>query len=497
MGLRRLAGDTLIYGTGYILGRVLNYLLITVYLTWKFDGEQEQYGLYTDFYFYVALVLVVLTLRMETTFFRFGSRPDLKEKAFSQAAIALIGTAALWVIVVITQRDAIAGALQYPGYEAHVLVLGIILALDVLVAIPFAALRLEQRPVRFTVLRISGILINIFSVLFFLEVLPMLADRGVDWANTLYRHEHRLLYVFIANLVGSGSVFLFVLPRYFRLQWEWDKALLLRMLKYTLPLVIVGLAGVINQSSYITFQKHILPDSLTENLSAGGVYAAATRIAILMSLFITAFNYAAEPFFFQRAEDRDAKQIYADVAKAFAIAGSVLFVLITMYLDVIQLILGTSFRGGVAVVPILLLAFFLLGLYYNFSIWYKLTDRTRYGAMISLGGAVITVVLNILLIRRMEVIGSAWAALACYAFMAIVCYALGRRIFPVPYDIPRIVLTIGLALVAFGVSEFFRSNVVDTLGGILAVNTILTIGFITVMYRMEREMILSILRRER
>ena len=374
MTLRRLAGDTLIYGSGYILGRVLNYLLITIYLTWKFDYEEEQYGLYTDFYFYVALVLVLLTLRMETTFFRYGSEKSRYQAIYSQASLMLVGTASAWIVFVAFFKNGIARFLQYPGFETHVMVLGLIIALDVLVAIPFASLRLEQRPIRFAALKVGGILINIGSVLFFLEILPYMAEHGSEWAAGFYRREDRLLYVFIANLIASATVFLLFAGRYLKLKLKWTERYFGRMLRYTWPLILVGIAGVINQSSYITFQKYILPDSLTENLATGGVYAAATRIAILMSLFITAFNYAAEPFFFQQAKQENHRETYADVARAFAIAGSILMAGIVLYLDVIELIIGTSFRENMHYVPILLTAFFLLGLYYNFSIWYKLTD---------------------------------------------------------------------------------------------------------------------------
>ena len=494
MTLRKLAGDTLVYGTGFILGKVLNYFLITIYLTRKFGGEQEQYGLYTDFYFYVALILVLLTLRMETTFFRFGSDKNVGSRAFNQAAMLLMITAGLWTVLILAGNQWIASALQYPGFEDHVLILGSILTFDVLVAIPFASLRLEKRPMRFALLKISGILLNIGAVLFFLELLPYLANNGSVWAENIYNHDHRLLYVFISNLIGSAFVFLCFLPRYFQIRWIWDSALTAKMLKYTLPLIIVGFAGVINQSSYITFQKYILPNSLTENLSAGGVYAAATRIAILMSLFITAFNYAAEPFFFQNAHEKDAKTIYADVAKAFAIAGSILFLVVLLYLDLIQLLLDASFRDGIGVVPILLMAFFFLGLYYNFSIWYKVTDKTRYGAMISGVGAVITIVLNILLIRSMEVVGSAWAALVCYAFMALACYFLGRKHFPIPYAIGRMLLIIGAALGIYLLSEALRPLANGQVPTILVMNSGLILVFVYGLWLVERKWLRSVWR---
>lgn len=495
MTLRQLAGDTLIYGTGYILGKVLSYLLITVYLTWKFDGEQAQYGLYTDLYFYVALILVVLTMRMETTYFRYGSDPALRDKAYGQSVLMLVCTALIWIALILLFHAPMAEALQYPGYEKHLIVLGLILALDVLVAVPFAALRLANRPVRYAVLKLTGIIINIVAVLFFLELLPFFADRNSAWAAAWYNHDDRLYYVFVANLIGSLTVFLAFLPGYLKMRWQWDGALALRMLKYTWPLIIVGIGGVINQSSYITFQKYILPHSLTENLSAGGVYAAATRIAILMSLFITAFNYAAEPFFFQHARATGARQMYADVARAFTIAASVLMLLILLYIDVIQLMIGASFREGLFVVPILLVAFLLLGLYYNFSIWYKLTDRTHYGALISGAGALITIVLNVVLIRKLEIVGSAWAALASYGFMAIACYLIGRKFFPVPYPVVRIALIIFGALVVYWISEQLRGVAGEELWALLAINTGLLIIYIGVAYRFEGHVIRAVFRR--
>ena len=495
MTLRRLAGDTLIYGTGYILGKILSYLLITVYLTWKFDGEQAQYGLYTDFYFYVALLLVLLTLRMETTYFRFASDKENREATFSQASIMLLCTSLLWIVLVIAGQTQMANVLEYPGFEKHVVVLGIILALDVMVAVPFAALRLEGRPMRYTILRLLGIVINIIAVVFFLEILPALAQKGVGWATQWYDHDDRLFYVFLANLLGSFLVFCIFIPQYLRIRWTWNGMLVKKMLKYALPLVVVGVAGVINQSSYITFQKYILPDSLTENLSAGGIYAAATRLAILMSLFTTAFNYAAEPFFFQHAKSEGARQIYADVAKAFTIAGCILMAMILLYIDGIQLILGESYRSGLSVVPVLLLGFLFLGLYYNVSVWYKVTDRTRYGALISGSGAIITIVLNIILIREFDVVGSAWAALACYTFMILACYAIGRKYYPVPYELGKIALPIVGVFLIYWINLQLRGVFGDALWKTMVMNTVLLIVYVAVLYKMEGKLILSIIKR--
>jgi len=495
MTLRKLAGDTLIYGSGFILGKVLNYVLIAVYLTWKFDGETEKYGLYTEFYFYVALLLVILTLRMETTFFRFGSEEGQKSKVYDQSTILLVLTSGFWIACLFIWKNEIAAALQYPGYEMHIVVLGLVLALDILVAIPFAALRLEQRPIRFAVLRVSGIIINVIAVLFFLELMPELAISDDSLYQSWYDPDQSLLYVFIANLLGSLFVFLAFFPRYFRMKWKFDIGLTRKMLRYALPLIIVGIAGVINQSGYIVLLKTVLPGDLMANLSDGGVYAAATKIAILMSLFITAFNYAAEPFFFNHSKNKDAKKTYADVAKAFTLVGTTLFVGILMYLDLIQLMLGSSYRSGMHVVPILLMAFFMLGLYYNFSVWYKLTDRTRYGAIISSIGALITVSLSFVLIPLIDMNGSAWATLACYTFMAAACLFIGKKYYPVPYDLKRIGTLVLLALATYGVSVFINAAVHGSMGITLAVNTLLMAGFLWVIYGLERELIGEVFKR--
>ncbi len=433
---------------------------------------------------------------METTFFRFGSVEGQRAKSFDQAAMLLVLTCSIWIICLFTFNTEIANALQYPGFEMHIIVLGLVLAMDILVAIPFAALRLEQRPVRFAVLKISGILINIVAVLVFFELLPNLAESGHSLVQSWYHLDHRLLYVFIANLMGSFFVFAAFFPRYFRMKWKYDKALTRKMLRYALPLVVVGIAGVINQSGYIVLLKTVLPGDLMQNLSEGGVYAAATRIAILMSLFITAFNYAAEPFFFNQSQHKDSKQTYADVAKAFTVVGTILFVGILMYLDLIQLMLGSSFRTGMYVVPILLMAFFLLGLYYNFSIWYKLTDRTVYGAIISSIGAIITISLSFVLIPLIDIEGSAWATLACYSFMATACYFVGKKYFPVPYDMRRIITLVMLALATYGISFFVNTLVDGPLGITLTINTILMTGFVWVVYSLEKELIVSVMRRK-
>jgi len=261
-------------------------------------------------------------------------------------------------------------------------------------------------------------------------------------------------------------------------------------------LVIVAIAGVINQSSAITFQKLILPNDLTTNLAEGGVYRAAASIAILLNLFTIAFNFAAEPFFFAHKEREDARQIYADVALVFTIVGSVMMLVILAYIDLVQLLLGKNFRSGLQVVPVLLLSYLLLGIYYNFSAWYKLTDKTLWGAWIAIGGAVITIVGNILLIPKWGVMGSAWAALVCYVFMCITSYIQGQKHFPIPYKLVPILGWMAGAIVFYLVMEWLRSLMGVHLLLNLLVNTVLLLVFGFFIYKFEKNMILQLIRKK-
>ena len=259
------------------------------------------------------------------------------------------------------------------------------------------------------------------------------------------------------------------------------------MMVYTLPLVVVGIAAVINQLINIPLLKAFLPYDLDTNLAKIGVYSACYKIAILMSLFIQAFNYAAEPFFFRHAKRDDSKAIYAQVGQAFAMVGSLVFLGIMSYIDVIQYFIGADFREGLYVVPILLLAFLFLGLYYNFSIWFKLTDRTRIGAYISVVGAVITISLNIILIPILEYEGSAWAALACYSFMAFASYFIGKKFYPIPYPIGRMLLYVGLAIGAYFLGENLNRMLELNFIATILMNTLILLFYVGIIFLLEKK----------
>jgi O-antigen/teichoic acid export membrane protein len=492
--IKKLAGETAIYGVSSILSRLLNYVILTPYFTRVF--LQGEYGEITNLYTYAAILMVLFTYRMETAFFRFGSRDNQMDKAFSTASYSIIISTIVFCVLISMFIEPISAFLNYPGEPIYIyLVLGII-ALDALLAIPYARLRLENRPIRFAVLKTLHILINIVVIFALLEALPKLAETSEFWQG-FYFPEDRVAYVFVANLVASGLVLFLLLPIYFKVRLVFDGDMWKQMMRYAMPLVIVGMAAVVNQLISYPLLENFLPGTLEENRAQMGVYSAAAKIAVLMNLFIQAFNYAAEPFFFNNAARSDSRLIYAQVGQAFALVGSVVFLGIMLYLDVVKYFIGPNLRDGLGVVPILLVAYFFLGLYYNFSVWFKLTDKTRFGAYISLGGVLITLIINLILIPNpaFGYYGAAWAALGCYAFMAFASYWTGMRHFPIPYPIRNMLAYLFVVLVLYGISQLIAGYLPQR-GWQLGVNTILLFIAFALLYRFEWKSIQVMLRGE-
>jgi O-antigen/teichoic acid export membrane protein len=484
--LRKLAGETAIYGFSYILSRVLYYVIFTAYLTRVVSTTE--FGIYRDLYFWVAILLVILTFRMETTYFRYAREDRAAVTAMSMTFLAVF--AGLFMLLLWIFQEQLAINLEYPDRTTHILMLGGVLFFDTMIAVPFASLRQQNRPVRFLILKLGSIFINILLVLFFLELLPRLQENATAFYS-FFGTTDKLFYVILSNLLASALTLLFLLPMMRQQSWRWDLGFLKKMISYSWPLVIVGFAGVINQYSSIAFQKELLSGDTTTNLSDGGIYAAAASLAILMSLFTTAFNYAAEPFFFAHKDREDARAVYADVALAFTIIGSLIMLMILGYIDLFQFIIGEDFRKGLQVVPILLLSFLLLGIYYNVSAWYKLADKTIIGAWIAVGGTIITILLSFLLIPRLGVIGSAWTALACYTWMVVSCYFLGQRFYPIPYKILRMLGWILGALVCYFLMEFLRNLYEDNLVIILLVNTMIILTYSALIFIFEKQLLLQ------
>lgn len=509
--LRKLAGETAIYGISSILSRLLNWVILTPYLTRVFS-DQADYGIISEMYTYTALLLVFFTFRMETTFFRFGSQKGYMELSFSKASVAVLSITLVLSILLLANAQPIASFIEYPEHPDFIRWIVFIIAFDALAAIPFARLRLQSRPIRFATLKILGIVVNILFIFFFLEACPWLIENG--WENWLgfYNPEDRIGYIFLSNLIASGIVLLFLLPLYANLRitsstkeavldqglneehtnestTKVQQPALKKMFIYALPLVVAGLAAVINQLIGIPMLRALGDVDLEKARSMAGVYGAVAKLAVIMNLFTQAFNYAAEPFFFRNAAEKNANQIYADVAKAFAIIGSLAFLGVICYLDVLQYFLGKTYREGLEIVPFLLAAYFFLGLFYNFSIWYKLEDMTRFGGYIAVGGSVITIGLNWLLIPRVGIYGPAWSALACYCFMAAASYWTGRKYKPIPYPVRRIASYFMLASAGVFMSMWLGPRMEGQLGLSLLVNTVIFLCISGLFVFLERQYI--------
>lgn len=494
--LKKLAGETALYGLSSIIGRLITFVFLTPYLTRRFPNP-EQMGIQTDLYAWAAFLMVLFTYRMETAFFRYGSKEEQRGAAFGATSrvVTLITIVLLTLMVVLSQP--LANLLEYPHNADYIICFAFILGFDALSAIPFAWLRLQGKAAQFAKLKLLNLGINLGSLLFFLEVCPRMANSNTLWAQHWYSHEVGIGFIFIANLLASTITFLLLMPAY----WEatgtagFDKEKLREMLRYAHPLVIVGFAGIINEVLDRVLLKWLSDGTLEERLIQVGIYGSCYKIAIFMNLFTQAFNYAAEPFFFKHAERNDARHVYADVTYLFTLAASLLFLGIMLFMHLGQYFVAESYREGLSIVPHLLLANLFLGIYYNVSIWYKLGNRTQMGAVVAIIGAGVTIVANIVLIPLLGYMGSAWATLLCYATMMVLCYLWGQRYFPVPYPIQRILGCIGLAIAVWLLHRLIAPTTANLFvqSLISAVFWLLFAGFI---FMSERKTIRRILRRQ-
>ncbi|WP_019866759.1 lipopolysaccharide biosynthesis protein [Methylovulum miyakonense] len=450
--LKKLASQTAIYGLSSIFARFLNYLLVPL-LTYSFSAQE--YGVVSEFYAYSGFLSVLLLCGFETGYFRFRDKEETgRDTAYSTALIFTMLLNLVFFLGIFFADKQLAGMLNYAKHPEYVWWFGLILTLDAVASLPFARLRAEQKAFRFAGIKLVEIGVTVLSTLFFIVYCPKLyANNPPPWLGYVYDPAIGLGYVFIANLLASACKFLLLSPQLAGIVWGFNRHLFGRMLRYSAPMVVIGFAGIINEMLDRALLKYLLPFDFATNMQMLGVYSACYKLAMLMSLFIQAFRYAAEPFFFAYANKTDARDVYAKVLKFFVIFCVLIFLLVTLYIDVFQYFMGEEFRTGLHVVPVLLLANLFLGVYVNLSIWYKLTDRTGMGAWVSLGGAALTIGLNVWWIPLYGYEGSAWATLACYASMAAASYLLGRWFYPVPYPVMRI-----LGYILLGISLYFAEE---------------------------------------
>ena len=433
----------------------MNYWLFP-YWTHVFVN-QSNLGQVANMYAYVAFLFVILTYGMETGYFRFASRENNKATVFSSVFYLISITSALFLIAVIGLRNPIATALQLEGYAVYIVMMGITVAFDVVSTIPFAKLRLEHRPIRFVVIKFVNIGTNILLNLFFLTLCPYLAQQFPGGLiDNVYRPEFGIGYVFLANMVATLVTFVMLIP-HMQLKIDFDFALMRRMLKYSFPILIVGITGMVNQNIDKILLPMMLPDS-AEPMKQLGIYAAAFKMAVILNMFIQAFRFAFEPFFFsQKGGDND-KAMYVIVMKYFAIFGMIIFLGLSTFIDLFKVIVAPQYREGIGIVPIVLLANLFMGIYFTLSLWYKITDKTKYGAYQGIIGSVITIAINVLLIPVMGYYASAWAILACFVSMTLISYFSGKKHYDVPYKVKNFLFYLFVALILFGVYWFVRTD---------------------------------------
>ena len=420
-------------------------------------------GIQTELYSWAAFLLIPLTYRMETAMFRFGSKQEELMPAFRTAAISvLLSTIALGGLLVLLSGS-IAHWLEYSDKQHYIVWIILIVALDALMAIPFALLRLQEKAMNFAGIKIINMLTYLGLVFFFVKAGPDLYVYNKLFAQYWYNPFIGIGWVFIANLIANILTLGMLMPAYFRLfknkekEPFFDTVLWKKMVVYAGPLIVVGLAAVINEVLDRTLLKLLLTGDLDSRLAQVGIYGACYKIAIFMNLLTQAFNYAAEPFFFKHAAKDGSRQLYADVALVFSILGALVFLGIMLFMDIFQYFVAAPYREGLHIVPVLLIANLFLGLYYSVASWYKLADKTVMGIYISGAGAIITILGNLILIPLLGYAGAAWATLLCYAAMLLAAYYLGQKYYPVPYNYIKILSYLGTALFAYFIYLAIRS----------------------------------------
>lgn len=446
--LKKLASETAIYGMSSIVVRMLNYLLVFVYARTLTKAEN---GTLNEMYAYAGFLIVVYSYRMESAYFRYGTSEEDRKKVYATGLYSILGSTLIITLALMAGAQILADLLHYSEHPEYIRWFALILAFDCLAELPFARLRLEQRPRRFLAGKTLNIGVNISLTLFWLVFCPWAAKNDIQWVHTIWSKDVGVGYVFVTNLIASIATIVFLLPQMRGLASGFDRVLWKQMILYASPLIIVQFAGIVNQMLDRTLLKWLLPGTPEENLAQVGIYGNNYKLAMLITLFTQAYRYAAEPFFFRHAGADNAREIQAQATKWFTIFALTGMLGVLLFLDLVKYFLGETYFSGLKVVPILLLANVLLGVYYNLSVWYRLKDKTMLGAGISLAGGLITLLLNLLLVPYIGFIGSAWAALATYTFMCVATWFTGLKYYPVPYEFGRM----GLYLLAtFGFYAF-------------------------------------------
>ena len=445
-GIKTLAKETAIYGVSSIVGKFFNWLLVPLY---SHIVTVSEYGVVSQLYTWIALIIIILTYGMETGYFRFASNTTSEEsdRVYTTTMTSIAATALLFVFVFFLFNPQISTLMMLGDYRELVMIMAVTVAIDAFASIPFAYLRFKQRPVRFMVLKLIIVLTNIVFNLFFLVVCPRLQQTVPELIDWFYNPAYKVGYIVISNFLSSFIVLLLQIPDIFAVKWRFDFALLRKMLRYSIPLLMLGIAGIMNQTIDRLLFPYIYPGTLEEARGQLGVYQACFKIAMVMMMFTYAFRFAYEPFIFAKKEQKDNKQIYSQTMTYFVIALTVIYLLLVAFIDVLKLLLGEDFREAIYIVPFVLITYSFQGIYYNLSLWYKLTDRTIWGTYISLIGFAVTLVLNVLLVPKLSYWACVFASLISFALMMIICYFLGQKYYPIRYNLRKIVVYFVVSIV--------------------------------------------------
>ena len=485
--LKSLAKETAIYGMSSIIGRFLNYLLVPLY-TAKLSAASGGYGVITNVYALTAFMLVLLTYGMETGFFRFANKPGMNPtRVYSTILISVFSTSLLFFLLIFGNLNSVAGFLDYADHPEYIGIMAGVVALDAFQSIPFAWLRYQKKAIKFACLKLLFIIMSIGLNLLYFVLLPSLYESYPEWVSHFYNPSVGVGYAFGINLICTASITLFLWPELTGFRYVFDYRLWREILSYSLPILILGLAGILNQ----TVDKIIFPFVYkgTEQTARAqlGIYGAASKIAMIMAMLIQAFRFAYEPFVFGKSAEKDNRETYAAAMKYFIIFSLVAFLAVMCYMDLLRYIIAPSYWEGLRVVPIVMLAEIFMGIYFNLSFWYKLTDKTYYGAWFSLAGCIVIVLMNILLVPQYSYMACAWAGVAGYGVCMILSYFIGQREYPIHYDLRCIGRYVSLATILYIISIFVPAqwNIFLRLG----INTLLMGIFVT--YTIKKDFPLS------
>ena len=471
--LKSLAKDTAIYGLSSIVGRFLNYLLVPLY-TAKMTVESGNYGIVTNMYAWTAVLLVLLTFGFETTFFRFASKENSDVKKVFSMSMQVIGVlCGVFLLAVFVFLPDIAGNLGYSENPEFIGMMAVVVALDALQSIPFGLLRYQKRPIKFASLKLLFIGLNIAMNIFAFVILPELATVYPDTFGNMYDPNNQAFYVFFINLICTSLITLFFIPELKMFSFTADRHMLKSMMNYSWPLLILGVAGILNLHADKIIYTYLVPGQ--QGIEELGVYGACVKVAAIMAMLMQAFRYAYEPFVFGNSKEKDSKELYAKAMKYFIVIALIAFLVVVFYMDIMRYIISPSYWDGLAVVPIVMAAEIFMGIYFNLSFWYKLNDETYWGAIFSFIGCAILFAVNFIFVPIYGYMACAWASFAGYFTAMLLSYIVGQKRNAIGYDMKSIIKYIVLFAAVYGISIL---NPIENSIARMACNTVLLIVYV-------------------